>query len=130
MSQPERTYIDPEVNMETEAYWEGTKQGKLLLKKCNPCGKTHYYPRAVCPHCFSGDGSWYEASGKGKIYTYSVMRRAEIPYAIAYIALDEGVTMLSNLVECDFDALSVGQDVEVVFRDTEGGQVLPMFRPA
>ncbi len=130
MSQPERSYMEPAINMETEVYWEGAKAGKLLLKKCNACGKTHFYPRAICPHCQSGDTTWYEASGKGKIYTYSVMRRTEIPYAIAYITLDEGVTMMSNLVECDFDALAVGQAVEVVFRDTEGDQALPVFRPA
>jgi len=130
MSQPERTYIDPDINMESEAYWEGTKQGKLLLKKCNACDKTHYYPRALCPHCLSDDTAWYEASGKGTIYTYSVMRRADIPYAMAYVTLAEGVTMMTNIVECDLDAIEVGQAVEVIFRETEGGHSLPMFRPA
>ena len=130
MTQPERTYADPSINLETEGYWEGTKQDKLLLKKCGDCGKTHWYPRAICPHCSSSNTEWYEASGRGKIYSYSVMRRSEIPYVMAYVTLAEGVTMLTNIVEADFDALAIDQDVEVVFRATEGGQALPVFRPA
>jgi len=130
MSQPERIYAEPMINMETETYWQGTKDGKLMLKKCNACGETHFYPRAICPHCFSDDTDWYEASGKGTIYTYSVMRRAEIPFVIAYVTLDEGVTMMTNIVECDFDSVEVGQAVEVIYRATEGDQALPVFRPA
>ena len=130
MSQMERTYSDPDVNMETGAYWEHAKQGKLVVKTCKSCGKLHYYPRTICPHCLSSDTDWVEASGKGTIYTYSVMRRTETPYVIAYVTLEEGVTMLSNIVECDVDGVAVGQTVEVVFRDTEGGHSLPVFRPA
>ena len=129
MSQMERTYSDPDVNMETGAYWERAKQGKLIVKTCKSCGKLHYYPRTICPHCLSNDTDWVEASGRGSIYTYSVMRRTEIPYVIAYVTLEEGVTMLSNIVECDVDDVTVGQAVEVVFRDTEGGLALPVFRP-
>jgi|TARA_B100002051_G_C16619003_1_gene577217 uncharacterized OB-fold protein len=130
MSQMERTYLDPDINMETTVYWESAKNGKLLVKTCKACGKLHYYPRTICPHCLSSDTDWVEASGKGTIYTYSVMRRTETPYVIAYVTLEEGVTMLSNIVECDVDDVAVGQTVEVVFRDTEGGHSLPVFRPA
>ena len=129
MSQMERTYSDPDINMETTVYWESAKNGKLLVKTCKTCGKLHYYPRTICPHCLSSDTDWVEASGKGTIYTYSVMRRTETPYVIAYVTLEEGVTMLSNIVECDVDDVAVGQTVEVVFRDTEGGHSLPVFRP-
>ena len=130
MSQMERTYSDPDINMETAVYWESANNGKLLVKTCKACGKLHYYPRTICPHCLSSDTDWVEASGRGSIYTYSVMRRTEIPYVIAYVTLEEGVTMLSNIVECDVDGVAVGQTVEVVFRDTEGGHSLPVFRPA
>ena len=130
MSQMERTYSDPDINMETAVYWESAKNGKLLVKTCKACGKLHYYPRTICPHCLSSGTDWVEASGKGTIYTYSVMRRTETPYVIAYVTLEEGVTMLSNIVECDVDGVAVGQTVEVVFRDTEGGHSLPVFRPA
>ncbi|GLQ06354.1 Zn-ribbon domain-containing OB-fold protein [Sneathiella chinensis] len=129
MSQQERTYIDPDVNMENQAYWEAAKENRLVLKRCTSCGKTHFYPRSICPHCWSTETEWYEASGKGTIYTYSVMRRAEVPYVIAYVTLEEGITMMTNLVDCDFDALRVGEPVEVQFRQTEGGWALPVFRP-
>jgi hypothetical protein len=125
----ERTYPEPSINMETEAYWAAAKEGTLLLKKCNACGKTHYYPRAICPHCTSSDTAWYEASGKGVIYTYSVMRRGATPYAIAYVTVEEGITMMTNIVDCDYDELAIGQAVEVTFRATEGDQALPVFRP-
>ena len=129
MSNPERTYSDPSMNMETEAYWQAAKEGKLLVKKCDDCGEIHFFPRAICPHCQSSNTSWLESSGKGVIYSYSVVRRAPIPYAIAYVTLEEGVSMLTNLVDCDFDALAVNQPVEVVFRKSEGGESLPMFKP-
>ena len=126
----ERTYTDPAINLETEPYWAAAKDGKLMLKRCNACGEPHFYPRSLCPHCGSTDVDWLESTGKGTIYSYSVMRRAKIPYAVAYVTLDEGVTMLTNIVEADFDALGIGQAVQVAFRETEGGQALPVFRPA
>jgi uncharacterized OB-fold protein len=90
----------------------------------------HHYPRALCPHCFSDKLDWKQASGKGKIYTYSVMRRAPEPYVIAYVTLDEGVSMMTNIVECDFDKVRVDLPVKVVFKASENGQPVPMFAPA
>ena len=126
----ERQFPDPVVTMESEDYWQGCSAGKLMLKRCRDCSKTHFYPRAICPHCFSDNTQWYEASGKGRIYSYSVNRRAKVPYAICYVTLAEGVTILSNIVDADFDSLAVDQPVEVTFRQSEGGQALPVFRPA
>jgi uncharacterized OB-fold protein len=125
----ERKIPDPNPNPETEAFWEAAKEGKFLLRYCGDCGKTHWYPRAICPHCFSDKSEWREASGRGTIYTYSVTRRADPAYAIAYITLAEGPTMISNLVDCSFDDLAVGQAVEVVFKQSVGGFAVPMFRP-
>lgn len=119
----------PPTNPENEPYWDAAKEGKLLVKKCNDCGELHFYPRALCPFCFSDRTEWVQSAGRGKIYTYSVMRRAPVPYAIAYVTLAEGPTMMTNLVDCDFDALKIGQDVEVVFQDAEEGAKVPMFRP-
>ena len=95
----EREFPVPAISIETEAYWAGANDGKLLMKRCTDCNKTHFYPRAICPYCQSANTEWYEASGKGVIYSYSVMRRGDNPYAIAYVTVDEGVTMLSNIVE-------------------------------
>lgn len=130
MNTTERNYANPDINLETAQYWKAANEGTLLLKRCRACSRTHFYPRAVCPGCLSSDTEWYEASGKGTIYSYSIMRRAPVPYAIAYVTLEEGVTMMSNIVECDLDSVAIGQHVEVVFGKTESGQGLPLFRPA
>jgi len=126
----ERKFPAPQPNPETKPFWEAAGDGRLLLKRCRSCGEAHYYPRALCPFCGSGETEWQPAAGGGMIYSYSVMRRADVPYAIAYVTLDEGVTMMTNLVDCDFDALRVGQPVTVVFKDTENGPPVPMFKPA
>ena len=94
------------------------------------CGQAHHYPRTICPFCFSDKTEWIEASGKGTIYSYSVMRRAPVPYAMAYVTLAEGPRMVTNIVDCDFDKLKCEQAVKVVFKPTDGGPPLPMFTPA
>ena len=72
---------------------------------------------------------WTEAKGTGEIYSFSVMKRAKISYAIAYVTLDEGVTMMTNIVDTDLDAIKIGQKVKVVFKPTEDGPPVPMFTP-
>ena len=126
----ERKIASPEPTVGTEAYWEGARNGKLLLRHCTSCDKVHHYPRALCPHCFSDKLDWREASGKGKVYTYSVMRRAPEPYVIAYVTLEEGIKMMTNIVDCDLDKVRIDQPVKVVFKPSENGQPVPMFAPA
>ena len=126
----DRKIASPEPTVGSEAYWEGARNGKLLLKSCTSCKKVHHYPRALCPYCFSDKLEWREASGKGKVYTYSVMRRAPEPYVIAYVTLDEGISMMTNIVDCDFDKVRIDQPVKLVFKPSENGQPVPMFTPA
>lgn len=130
MTTTERVMPAPGTNIENQPFWDGAAAGRLMLKYCNACGKHHYYPRALCPHCMSDQTEWRQASGRGYIYSYSVMRRVPQPYALAYIALDEGVTMMSNLVEVDLDALRIGMPVQAAFRKTDGDIVVPVFAPA
>ncbi|OUR81922.1 DNA-binding protein [Cycloclasticus sp. 46_120_T64] len=120
----------PESNIEIQPFWDATAEGKLLLKKCNGCGKIHYYPRTICPFCFSDDTVWIEASGKGTIYSYSVIRRVEVPYVMAYVTLEEGPTMMTNIIDCDMDSVRIDMPVTVSFVDTGEGNALPMFTPA
>src|SRR5215211_1258515 len=87
----------PPVNNENEAFFTAAKDGRFLMRKCKACGKTHWYPRAVCPFC-SSETEWVEGSGRGTIYAYSVMRRVPEPFALAYVTLEEGPTMLTNIV--------------------------------
>ena len=110
-------------NAENQAFFDAAREGRLMIGQCRACKQLHYYPRAICPFCASQAGL-VQARGTGKIYSYSVMRRVEKPYAIAYVTLDEGVTMLTNLVDCDLDRVAIGQAVRVVFKDA-----VPMFTP-
>lgn len=124
----QRTIPAPLPNPETQKFWDAARQGKLMIGKCKSCGETHYYPRALCPFCF-GETELTESKGNGTIYSYSVMRRAKPVYCIAYVALDEGVTMMANIVDSDLDALTIGQKVALVYKPTEGdGPPMAMFK--
>jgi uncharacterized OB-fold protein len=123
--------VAPAANPEMEAFWRAASEGRLLVGHCKNCGAHHYYPRALCPHCFSDAVTLEPAAGTGEIYSVSVMRRGPAtPYAVAYVRLDEGVSVLTNIVEADLDALRIGQRVRVVFKQSGTGQWVPMFRPA
>jgi hypothetical protein len=118
------------VDAATAPFWEAAKQGVLKIRRCTACRQPHWYPRAICPFCF-GDTEWADSRGTGEIYSLTVTRRAgPIPFAMAYVRLDEGVTMLTNIVDCDLDSVRIGHRVKVVFKPTESGQMLPMFAPA
>jgi uncharacterized protein len=129
MAKP-RTIPGPLPHPETQAFWDAAAAGRFLIRSCTACGSAHWYPRTMCPHCASTRTQWVAASGLGQIYSYSVMRRADPPYVIAYVTLAEGPTMLTNLVDCDFDALAIGQSVKLVFSPTDGGPPVPTFTPA
>ncbi len=130
MTYVQRPIPAPTPTPETKEFWNAAAEGKLLLRRNRATGEAHWYPRALCPFTLSPDTEWFEASGQGTIYSFSVMRRAEVPYAIAYVTLAEGPTMLTNIVNCDFDALAIGQKVRLVFVPSEGGAPVPMFEPA
>jgi uncharacterized OB-fold protein len=127
MQSQERKIQAPQPNLETKAFWDAAAEGKLMVGKCDACGKLHYYPRVFCPVCFSDKTRLQQVSGNGTIYTYSVMRRAPIPYAIAYVTLAEGPTMMTNIVDCDLDKIRIGQAVKLVFKPSDGGPPVPMF---
>ncbi len=127
-STPPSAVPSPNINPETEAYWAAANRGQLMLARCGGCDKRHHYPRALCPFCFSDDITLEPAAGGGRIYTVSPTRRGvPTPYAIAYVTLDEGVTVLTNIVDADLDALRVDQPVRLVFVASRNGQQVPMF---
>jgi len=125
----------PSVNPETREFWAATARGRLLLKRCLDCGSVIWYPRAICPECASLRTEWFEASGRGRVYSYTLNHRGEgaysgaEPYVLAYVELDEGPRLMTNVVEVGA-GLAVGLPVEVVFHDTAEGTALPRFRPA
>lgn len=125
-----RKFSAPTPDPETKPFWDAAGEGRLMLKRCEPCGQAFYYPRSICPFCFSDETTWEQASGEGVIYTFSIMRRTPTgPFAIGYVTLAEGPSMLTNLVDCDLDALRIGQAVKVRFEPTEGGPPVPVFAP-
>ena len=125
-----RKITAPAVNPENQPFFDAAAEGKLVVKFCADCKQFHHYPRALCPYCFSDRTEWRDAKGTGTIHTYSVLRRGvPVPYCIAYVTLDEGVSMLTNIVDCDLDAVRIGQKVKVVFKPTNGGPPVPMFTP-
>ena len=123
----ERTIPAPPMNPEVQPFFDAAAQGKLLVKRCIACGESHHYPRAICPYCGSDRTEWKEASGRGVVYSWSVLRRVPQPYALAYVTLAEGPTMMTNIVDCDLDKIRIGQNVKVVFKPTDGGPPVPMF---
>ena len=126
----DRPLAEPLISPENQAFFEATKTGKFMIRHCNACGRTHYYPRNICPLCGSDDTKWMEAKGTGEIYSYSVLRKGvEIPYALAYVKIDEGLTVLTNIVDCDLDAIKIGMRVEVCFKNSPAGASVAMFRP-
>ncbi len=121
---------------DTEPFWDATKDHELKYQVCDDCGGVVWHPRRHCTHCTSLNLSWKTSKGEGTVYTYSIVRqnyhpafRELIPYVVAWIDLDEGFRMLSNVVDVDPDQVSVGQRVRVRWLDQEG-LALPAFTPA
>ncbi|NNN01602.1 MAG: Zn-ribbon domain-containing OB-fold protein [Acidimicrobiaceae bacterium] len=117
-------------------FWDAAREGRLILQHCEDCDRVIHYPRMVCPHCSSTKLDWRAASGRGTIYSFTVVQSnapsafaGDVPYVVAVIRLAEGVQMLSNIVECDHDELFCDQEVEVVFEHLDEEFTLPKFRP-
>jgi uncharacterized OB-fold protein len=124
---------EPIVSPETQEFWDAAKEGKLLIKRCSSCQKAHWYPRPHCPLCGNSDTVWEQASGKGSIYSLSRIRRGDGAFAtagvyvLAYVELDEGPRMMTNIVGTDPEQVQIGQRVRVVFQSNEQGNALPRF---
>ena len=121
----------------TRPFWEGTREGKLMLPRCMSCNRVHWYPRHICPHCHSNQIEWIEGSGEGRIATFAVQHRSfgpwaeEIPYVTAYIDLNEGDRMLTVLRGVDGkqpESIHVGAKVRVEFEEANERMHIPFWR--
>lgn len=126
----------PAVQPWSEGFWKGTKEHRLLIQECNECKAKIFYPRKHCPECWSADLGWYEASGKAKVHTFTIMKDMvepkfwpDLPYVLAIVKLEEGINMMTRIVECDPEEVTFDMDVEVVFEDISDECALPLFRP-
>jgi uncharacterized OB-fold protein len=129
----------PFVLPEVKPFWDATAEGRLVLPKCTECGTFIWFPRPFCPECASTSVEWVQASGKGTVYSYTVNRRGVADmaayreagvYVLAYVELEEGPRIMTNIVDCDPDSVRIGQQVELVFHDTGQGTALARFKPS
>lgn len=126
----------PRVTPDSEPFWRGLRARKLLLPCCLDCSEPHLPPGPVCPYCFSDRIHWKEASGRGRISTWTVVHKAwfpafeaELPYNVVQVELDEGPRLTANVVGIGNEQLKIGLPVQVEFDDMTGEMTLPRFRP-
>ena len=126
----------PRVDQESKGFWEACRRHELYVQGCRSCGQLRYYPRAVCPQCMSSDTEWVRCSGRGTVYTFTVTHqnhapgfRESLPYVLAYVELEEGVQMLTNIVDCAPEDVRIGLPVKVTFEDVTDEIAIPRFKP-
>ena len=139
MSTPEESPLPlPSLDAEVDrVFWEAAAEGRLLIQECPDCGERQFFPRSWCHYCGSDDVTWIEAEGTGRVHTHTVIRRVtelpafadDVPYVVAYVELDEGVRICTNVVDCDPASVEHGMPVEVVFEGVTESISLPKFRP-
>jgi uncharacterized OB-fold protein len=126
----EKPYPVPDA--ETTPFWDAVTAGRLDIQRCLSCHRHVFYPRSLCPHCGAANLEWVTVSGRGTVYSFTVVHRApaefqdEAPYVVALVELEEGVRMLTRLVDVEPAAVRVAMAVEVTLR---GEPRLPYFRP-
>ncbi len=124
-------------DLDTQAFWRATKDKRLTYQQCADCGAVVFYPRRRCSSCLSANLKWKESAGEGTVYTYSIVRqsyhpffRSMAPYAVAWIDLDEGPRLVSNVVGIeDPSGVRIGMRVKVRWEEHEG-LCVPLFKPA
>ena len=126
----------PAADHVSTTYWEAAARGVVLYQECPSCGHRQFYPRAMCTAC-AADPDWKEASGKGAVHTFTVIRqnwaepfRHELPYVVAMVELDEGPKMMTNITHCAPEDVRIGMRVEAYTVPVEDGLGLPFWRPA
>ena len=120
----------PEENPESAPFWAAAGEGRLLIGHCGACSSAHFYPRHHCPACGEGEVEWRAAAGTGEIYTFvNVARGPAGPFTMAYVTLDEGVSMITHIVAANPAALAIGQRVTLRFAPSDGGAPYPVFAP-
>jgi uncharacterized OB-fold protein len=123
----------PSISKDTEFFWDGANCGELLIQRCTSCGTLRHPPRPGCGNCGSLDWDTIQSSGRGEVYSYVIYHHPplpgfETPFAVGLIELDEGVRILSNVIEMPLDEITIGMPVEVTFVAVDPDLTLPMFR--
>jgi uncharacterized OB-fold protein len=115
-------------------YWDAAREGRFVLQRCEACGQHQFYPRSICAACASERLAWTLALGRGRVKSFTVIRRAvsaayesEVPYVVALIELAEGPTLMSNVVGCAPEAVRIGALVRVRFDAWSDAIAVPVF---
>lgn len=125
--------LEPSIDQESKPFWDGLKNEQLLIQYCDDCHNYIFYPRSICPHCFSEKIRWRNSQGAGKIYSYTVVHQAfgpfkqEVPFVVGIVELDEGVRMMTRIIGKRED-IAIDKRVSVVFEKVDDPIVLPYFR--
>ena len=127
----------PEIDPDSAPYWDGAKDGKLMIQRCKKTGQTFLYSRQLVPGVDDSQTEWIRASGKGEVYSFTIARRpagqafaGDCPYVIVSVTLAEGARIMSNLVTDDVDAVRIGMPVQVFFDEVSDELTIPKFMPA
>ena len=131
------TRFEPKASDEATTFWEATREPRFVLPWCTACETGIWYPRLVCPRCLGTAIEWRETSGAATVYACSIHwkpgtgRAADDgPYVVALVDLEEGVRMMTNVVECPPTDVEVGMPVQLAWEPLSDGRHLPVFRPA
>jgi uncharacterized OB-fold protein len=120
---------------DNRGFWEGVERQELVFQRCKDCGTWAHPPRPLCPSCHSLEKEWAPSKGKGKIHSWVTYRESphpgfKAPYSVVLVELEDGLRLISNLVDTDPDGISIGMPVEVIFEEIAEGVTLPKFRRA
>ena len=125
----------PSANPDGQPFWASCKAHAMALQRCLGCGRFRFPPRTICPGCHSADSEWRPIAGRGRVYVSLVMSRppnpaweGDVPYNVSQIELEEGVRLWSNVIGCDPHAVTIGDDVRIVYDDVTDQVALPKFR--
>ncbi len=123
--------LPPETEL-SRPFREGCRAGELRLQCCDACGRFQFYPRIICSHCGDHRLAWRVVSGRGRIASFTIVRRGiseayPAPYVVVLVDLEEGPRMMSCIVDCDPESVAVGQAVAVRFEPWGADHVLPVF---
>lgn len=125
----------PVIDHDSAPYWEAAQEGRLDIPLCGDCGKHHFYPRAICPHCHSDNLKFDTVSGRGEVHIFTIARRPagpafaeDVPYVVALIELEEGPRMMSRIQTDNPESVQIGARVEVTFVKATDEISFPYFR--
>jgi uncharacterized OB-fold protein len=126
--------FDLRVSELTRPFWDAARERRLLVQRCTKCGKTFFRPEIACPHCLSQNWTWIESSGRGTLYSFSLVHRPptkafKAPFIFAAVDVEEGWSMFSNLIDLEETEARIGMALQVAFHPLADGLHVPVFKP-